>query len=403
MNKILSVVASADLMRESHEQIDQIRTASGMTEQQFRALCIPMLRAYANRVQSLPFSSAVFSRPQGAWECGLICATVAYRVASTVIFFPDMGAEERRNLEPQCRFMCFIACLAYCVSSITNSARIYDGDFEYHPLLSNGTLTEWLSNHPNAQFAWRANAAHLTSQASAAVAARLIPPALLERFDLRAVVMIYSEIQSGSKLIGIESPVARVVRQSVQGVLEHYTKSEATTYQGSELAHQAPAASAVSIADQMVAAANRTIPINPLAPPGAVDAPADQGDETYDRHPAALSPAAQVQPTVTRPSTAAHTDQKDPLVGKDPVVVEWFKVLALHARYPDLKKNLVVSQEGIHVPINMLGMFGVSGPTIRKKMEEAGLVVKRSDDGCLLILIPQLHQHFFADAAQAAD
>lgn len=415
MSTILTPVTSVDLLDTSAQQIDAIRTAAGLTQQQFDALCLPVLRAYANRVQSLPFSSTIFTRPQGAWECGLVCATVAYQYASTVIFFPNMGAEERRLIERQCRYMSFVATLAACLSLTVGAVKIKDADTEYHPLLSSQLLSEWLLEHPRAAFAWNTEGAALNSQVCAAITSRFVPAALVQNFDLRAVLMIYDPIAIGTKLVGVESTLAKVVRQSIQKVLEHYGSAEARLFKESS-APIVPPVDASAVASQMAANANPTMPANPLAsttaPSGPAAAPAQQSPGAAATHgaTASASPSVPTHPAPPAPSMTGESmpapevgSSGDPVLGKDKVLVEWFAALKQHAKYPDLAKHLTVTDEGLLVPINMLGLFGVSGPTIRKKMEEAGFVVRRSDDARCLILIPALRAHFIiAEAATPA-
>lgn len=421
MRNILSAVTSAHLLGASATQIDAIRTAAGLTEAQFNGLCLPVLHAYASRVQNLPFSPTVFARPQGAWDCGLVCATVAYQYAGTVIFFPDMGAEERRLIERQCRYMCFVATLAACLSLTTGATRIVDGETEYHPLLSNHLLRDWLIEHPAATFSWRTNTAQLNSQVCAAITSRFVPVGLMQNFDLRAALMIYDPIALSSKLVGVESTLARVVRQSVQKVLEHYTEQEARVYKDGGTVAPAAQIDVATVTSQMAASANRTLPSNPLATapvasPEVVNAsvltPASQPVPSTGYPPASAAvgeenrsvptstPAA---PSTVRPPAPEAIPASDQLRGKDQVLVEWFAALKLHARYPDLAKHLSETDEGVLVPINMLGLFGVSGPTIRKKMEQAGFVVRRSDDARSVILIPSLRSQFFAGEAPAAE
>lgn len=420
MINILSPALSADMLRGSESQIDAIRTAAGLTQPQFDGLCMPLLRAYANRVQNLPFSRTVFSRPRGAWDCGLICATVAYQYASSVIFFPDIGAEERRVLERQCRYMCFIAALAACVSMVTGAARITAGDKEYHPLLSRQVLNEWLASNPDATFSWRPNTAALSSQACAAIAARFIPAGLLEDFDLRAVLMVFDAIALNAKLVGAESTLAKVVRESIKRVLDHYTEQEAQIFRSEGAAVAPDPHDASAIATRMAGHANPTIPVNPLAAqPSTVTtetAAAPQSQQPQETPGPVNQPPAAAQPpqppTSPVPLTTASASpiqsptagapMADPLVGADKVLVEWFAALKLHARFPDLAKHLVTTAEGIQVPINMLGLFGVSSPVIRHKMQEAGFIVRKSDDARGVILVPGLIQHFTARDADGA-
>jgi len=410
MNKILTPAPAAQMLSNADQRLEAIRTAAGLQPEQFDARCMPVLRAYAQHVQNLPFSPKVFSRPQGAWEFGLICATLALQYAGTVIFFPEIKAEDRRILEPQCRYMSFVATLATCAARVTSSTKVVAGDSEYHPFFTPMRFQDWLQKHPDASFLWRDEGAGLSNQGCAVVATRLFPTGLFEHFDLRVVMMFYDAITAGTqKLLGIESTLAKVVRQSIERVIDHYVEKEARVFNESESSLLAAPLDTSGLAKQMAAQANPTLPVNPLAPskpsaPSSAPHPvqsvaASVNFAAESRHPVATPTLEQppMHPTNAGPSSGAA-----PLLGKDPVLREWFAALKLHPRFPDLAKHLASSEEGVLVPINMLGLFGVSGPTIRKKMEEAGFVVRRSDDSRHLILTPTLRGQFIQDEPAAS-
>jgi hypothetical protein len=221
-------------------------------------------------------------------------------------------------------------------------------------------------------------------------------------------MMFYDAITAGTqKLLGIESTLAKVVRQSIERVIDHYTAKESLVFNESESSAHAQPLDTSGLAKQMAAQANPTLPVNPLAPSLPSAAPSAP-------HPAqsvAVDAAAEPSQSVAVPTlgqtpmhqpNAGSSGGANPLLGKDPVLREWFAALKLHPRYPDLAKHLVSSEEGVLVPINMLGLFGVSGPTIRKKMDEAGFVVRRSDDSRHLILTPALRGQFIQDEPAAS-
>lgn len=415
MNRLTGPIAAAQLIAESTEQIEGIKTAAGLTDAQFNGLCIPVLSAYANHVQGLPLSSTTFASGRGAWDFGLIAAMVAYRYASTVIYFPEMGAEERRRLEPQCKFMSFVATLATSLAMVTSAAKVtFDGD-EYHPLTSRESLAAWLARRPNASFGWRTSTSPLSPSVCAAIAARFIPVGLLEAFDQRAVLMLYDAVSIKSTMIGVESTLARVVRSSTQAVIEHYTTKQASVFQEPTSAVGITNAEASAIASRVVSIANPTMPVNPLetpaapapqpAPSPATAVPQAAPANAPHAQPApAPAPMATAAPNAPAPAVAAPVTHAavgsldDPLRGADRVLVEWFAALKLHPRYPSLRDHLKVTDEGIEVPINMLGIFGTSGAAIRKMMEAAQLHIRRSDDAKSIVVKSSLSPHFFGDA-----
>jgi len=418
MENMLTPIPSADLVMGSHEAIDAIKTAAGLTDAQFAALCMPVLRAYAEHVQRLPLTAAAFGSPKGAWEFGLTATRVAYSYAGTVIFFPTLGAEERRLLEPQCRYMAFLATLASAVATVAESGILIAGDDEYHPLNADGTLHAWLTEHSNARFSWRMPAAPLSGQAGAAIAANFIPKRLLANFDLRAVLMMFEAINPKTTMNGVESTLARVVRQAVQGVLEHYKAKQAGTFQPEANAMGVSSAEAGKVASKLIAAANPTILANPLETPAATAPAAAQPGTAaattnlhkatateaqaqapaHDPHQAAITQgvsAAVANPAApSQPMAGDANEAEEKLARGHKVLREWFSALKLHPQFHVLKDQLVMDNAGIEVPVSMLGMFGVSGATVRKMMDDAGLILGRSANARGVILHPGLRDRF---------
>jgi len=431
MNRITTPIPPAQLIADSSEQIEELKTAAGLSPAQFNALCLPMLTAYAKHVQGLPLSSTTFSSTRGAWDFGLTAALVSYRFASTVIYFPDMGAEERRRLEPQCKYMSFVATLATGVAMVTAATELTCDGEQYHPLTAREPLFQWLSAKPGSTFVWRTGATHLSAPVCAAIAARFIPVGLLENFDPRTVLMLYDAVAIKTAMNGLESTLGRVVRLSTQAVLEHYASKQSAVFKEPEISLSITKADASNIADKVISIANPTIPVNPLAmsqtttpaaqssvtpvtaanAPAVAPAPARSGAVHSPVGPVASieeAPSAALQThtvaAATPPVSAIAPSQfDDPLRNADNVLKEWFVALKWHPRYGALRDHLKVTEEGIEMPINMLGMFGTSGAAIRKRMETANLVIRRSDDARSLIVRSSLTTHLFGDAPAAAE
>lgn len=414
MENMLTPVQSVDLVASSPDAIDAIKTAAGLTDAQYAALCMPVLRAFAEYVQRVPLTASAFASANGAWEFGLTATMVAYRYAGTVIFFPTLGAEERRLLEPQCRYMAFLATLATTVAIVAESSVLAAGDDEYHPLSVDGSMFAWLSGHAHARFSWRMSSAPLSAQAGAAIAANFIPKRLLANFDLRAVLMMYEAINPKTTMNGVESTLARVVRQAVQGVLDHYKSKQAGKFEKEKDATGVSAAEAGKLAGKLISAANPTILANPLEIPAATapmspkdNAAADAATKSQTanasevKHPSAepnqaaptQNPASTAIAT-SHPITGATAEAEEKLSRGHKVLREWFIALKQHPQFPVLKDQLVMSDEGIEVPVSMLGMFGVSGATVRKMMDDAGLILGRSSNARGVILHPGLRSRF---------
>lgn len=374
----MQVIPAKQMIADAVAEVDMIRTASGFQEAHFELLCLPVLRAYANHVQHMPLSPTVYRDAKGAWDFGLLASMVAFRFAGTQLFFHDLGSEERRSLEPQCRFAAFAATLATGVALLAQNAQIYvknaDELDEYHPLVTPEPLSEWLEDNPRAQFLWRNGQKVLTPPECAAIASRFMPTGLLARFDLRISLMLFNSVSPQTNPAGIETTLSKVVRLSIAKVFERYLETEARKFQERE-SLRSSASEATKLADELVATVKPREIINPLDPATVI-----------------VKNAEMREPAAATDGSAPNVDVL--LANAGAVLREWFSALKRHERYPDLKNNLTSTDRGIEIPISMLGFFGVNGPTIKKMMVDAGMVVDRTADGRGLILQPSLKPLF---------
>lgn len=379
-------------------RIDEIKTAAGVEPGIFRAFYQPVLRAFSEAVQQLPLAATVYGQPRGAFEFGLYTATVALRYAASQMFFPDIGSEERRILEPQCRYAAYVATLASVVAMISNNALIEstDRESEYHALVCPVSLNKWLAINPDANFTWRNAKQPLSAAEGAAIAARFIPTGLLNNFDIRVSLMIFGAIAPQLASNDIETTLARVVRQSIAKVAEHYIAQDKSRYNenGNSLAATSPAIN--GIAGGLIQATKQYEPVDLNQ---AANAPGAAQDVTPTSPAAAQvlkTPAMTQAPIAPEPRLEFATKM---LESAPKEIKEWFAVLPTHEKYETLKTHLVVSEAGIAMPAAMLGSFGVSGPVIRKKLTDAGLIIGRTEDGRGVLLHGGLAPLLQLDAA----
>jgi hypothetical protein len=351
MDEHISPDRPSDLLGDAHTELDAIRTASGLTDAQFRALCLPVLRHYAATVQTLPLSRTDFAEREGAWKFGLEAAMVAYRVAGTVIFFPEMGSETRRLVEPQCRFMAYFATLASGICITFSNVAVRDGEDEFHPLIAGQSLFEWLQAHPQAALAWLPPSTASGAQCDGAITHAALPTELLKGFDLRCVQMMYNAVFARDSIQKVEATLTRVVRESISKVREHRRSTDANRYHSPDRASSIPE-------------------ILHTPPPSGIG-----------QNNAVSKPAA--------PPAAAH----DP-GAINPVLLEWLTALKSQSQYRSLRNNTNISDEGIEVPISMLGLFGISGTSIRAMLAEAGLILRRTESAREVVLVPSLACYF---------
>lgn len=383
MNNFLQPVTAGHLLAESADDIDAIKTAAGYREAHFQHYCLPVLAAFAAHVQQLPLSDKAYHDARGAWKFGLTACLVALRFAETQLFFPNMESEERRKLEPQCRFAAFAAVLGSTVALLAQNTLITVGrtesEDEYHPLVTPITLENWLRKFPEAKFAWRTNGHVLTAAEGAAIASKFMPSGLLANFDLRVALMIFGSILPQGSPNGLETTLSKVVRQAMNKVLERYLEKDAARYQQKTAAVDQPGQEGKAVSDSLIAMSSHVERSNPL-------------DLSFNAG-SAPAPAAAFQVA----SLGSPASAEAMLANANPVLKEWFKALKSHERFSDLKNHLVTTERGTEVPISMLGFFGVNGPKIKKMMMDAGMVVDRSDDHRAIILHPALNPLLFGE------
>ena len=328
-------------------RIDSIRTAAGVQSDVFNNFYTPLLIRFAEWVQRVPLQRSAFHSADGALHFGLESALIALRAASQVVFFPKARSEDKRVLEPQCRFLAFAAALASAIVLQAQHTRLFNATGEYHPLISPVSLFEWLGQSVEPKLEWRTDGVILTAAPAAAIAARFIPNGLLDRFDLDVVLMFYGAIAPQPAANGIESALAKTVRMACAAVLNESATNDKRVYRPSD----APA------------------PASPAAP------------ASYPTAHAAENPAAPQQPINNGPKphiallNAAH-----------PVIREWFASLEKHEKGTALKASVKLTGEGVVLPIVMLGHFGVSASTIRGHMQSSGLIRGVADGGKSVLL-----------------
>lgn len=384
-------IPADELIAQASAEIDAIKTAAGFREVHFNHLCMPVLRAFAHHVQLLPLSKDAYCDAGGAWQFGLTASTVALRYAETQLFYPRMESEERRKIEPQCRFAAYAAVLSSVVAMLAQNAHITSGgnaDDEYHPLVSPRSLYTFLEMYPGAKLAWRTDGHVVTAAEGAAIAARFIPTGLLSQFDIRIAQMIVASIAPQATPNGLETTLAKVVRVSLTKVIERYLQQDAARVQTVNGGVTKDANGAQSIADALIASTRPREITNPLDP--AIEPSANA-------KPVIASPVPSPATTAAIPANTSAMTADALLAAATPVLRDWFAALKRHERYSTLKTHLVVTERGIEVPISMLGFFGVNGPTIKKMMTDAGMVVDRSADHRSIILQPSLNSLLFGE------
>lgn len=358
MTTILSSYPVREMLTDANEQIEAIRTASGLRDSHFQAFCMPLINSFASQVQRLPLSDSAYGSKNGAWEFGLTLAMVAYRYAASQIFFTTAQAEERRILEPQCHFAAFAAGLATSVTLVAQNAVITDksdGD-EFHILTAKTNFHDWLLDAKEPTFKWRKQAQPLTPMESAAVATQFLHMPFFNTFDLRITMMIFGAINPQQSPNGIETTMAKVVRMSTQKILEHHAVTAAKNYSERDVSVTS-ASSVQDLVTAMIETSSPSVAVNPL--------------ETSS----SIAPSNVQQSSITRTPSESCENM---LSKARPALREWFIALSKHEKYNDLKTTLVVTDQGIEIPSMMLGSFGVQAPTVKSWLDDAGMIVGRT-------------------------
>lgn len=389
MTNFLKPLPPEALIDDAKLAIEAIKTAAGFSDVQFSHLFLPVLKHYARCVQQLPLKPDYFSEARGAWEFGLTVSILTLRLAGTRMFFPSLESEARRALEPQCRFAAYVAGLASGVAILAQSAKLLDGDDEFHPLTAAQPLQSWLTSADKPEFNWRTSEPVLSPQECAAIGALFIPRGLLRDFDLRVTLMICNSINPPTSASGIESTLAKVVRISIEKTIELYVAKQKMQYTeptktGIPLIREADRA-----ATQIIESARPDpVVVNPLSEPSDAQVTTNRIPDQLATHPFADG-ALQL-------ANGDHTAAA--LLSKiDPVLLEWFSALTTHERYAAVRDKLVVTELGIEIPGAILGSFGVSGATIKGYLDSAGLVAGKASSLKNVLLSPLLKPVLLGD------
>lgn len=381
MEKKFEPVSADEMLSISKTEIDEIRTASGIQEAAFRHLCMPLLISFANHVQSFPLSDVEYNIPYGAWKCGLTTSVVAFHYSQSQMFFTSVNTEERRILEPQCQFAAFAATLATVVAILNQNIKIesVENSSEYHALVSPRPLSTWLHENKNLSVSWRKSKNPLSSAESAAIAAKYIPNGLLNDFDLRVSMMLFGAINPQQTSNGIETTLAKVVRLSYSKVVEAFIENDSKRYKANGNSDDLIPVISRNISETLIQADDKSPAMNPL-------------DSSSPSSPNTTVPASTPLTNNDGEVTVAYFMDK-----ASKPLKEWFIALTKHENYPNLKKQLVVSEKGIEVPVAMLGSFGLASAAVKKYMDDAGMVVGRTPNAKSLILSVGLKSLFFGE------
>lgn len=361
MPNFIHPIDATDLLAQSSNEIDHIATALGLPRNAFDSYCRPLLRTYAEYVQKMPLMAQHFYDMGGAWSMGIHVALTASRVASQKIFFPNVGAEERRLLEPQCRYAAFVASLASGVAILNEHALVREGDDFYHPLTYGGSLHTWLQAHARAEVSWRSPREQLTQAEKAAIAAIFIPRGLLGAFDLRIPKMIYGAINPILAMNGIESTLENVVRLSIEAVLKHFANHDQRTYRGVDQ----PLDESTILVNQVLSSTASTIPSTPQNAQVAAGSPTQHSGT----------------PTQSTPQPSSNVSLEFMLSKAHPALRDWFTAFKTSSLYEKNIAQVKITEEAIEFPIVLLGAFGLSGPQVRKHLEAAQMIFGKSLEG----------------------
>ncbi|MCU6502024.1 TraI domain-containing protein [Rugamonas sp. A1-17] len=393
MNNLLPSKEALAMLIEAAERVEEIKTAAGVPPQVFGNFYQPVLVAFAEATQTLPLSKTAFSHTGGAFEFGLIACMIALRYAKSQVFFPDVGSEERRVLEPQCRYAAFVATLSSAVAMVAQSVSIHTDseDDDYHPLVCPVSLHRWLRINPAARMKWKVGAQPLTSAQAAAIAARFIPNHLLDKFDLRVSLMIFGAIAPQGSSNGVETTIERVVRQTISKVIEHHVKEGLKRYESTPDAPVISTQSVNALAESMIAATKPIEPIDITKPASASTTPAP-----------APAPAPAVVVSVAPGVSSAPLLSTNEFMARLPQALrEWFSAVIADPNYETAKTHFVQSELGIEIPAAMLGKYGVSGQTIQKLLKDSNVIIGRSECGRRYVLDPAIKEYLMTDSSNA--
>lgn len=167
------------LLESQQALIDDLQRASSMSHEDFQALLLPTIEAYAGYVHLLPASEAHHHCGQGGLlRHGIECAFYAALKCESAVFALDHPPSTRKQLEPRWRAAAMIGAMLHDMGKPLVDVGAIDGsgDLSWNP--HTGSLYSWLQDHrlPYYMIHWRPGARHKRHEAfTAALVYRIIP------------------------------------------------------------------------------------------------------------------------------------------------------------------------------------------------------------------------------------
>lgn len=223
------------LLNDEKSLIARIRLNSGISNEMFERLYVPLLTRYAEYIQTLPASrNKHHFAPGGLWQYSLEVALLSLQTADSKIFSGSEPVELRHQIEPRWRFASFCAGLLLDVGIVISHMRVLSSNgITWEPLLS--PLYSWGAQLGADYYyiQWLPEDDLLQERQyrmfSGVLANRLLPPEILSYLCEGNTSILHEMVLalSGLSALHSQNTLLQIIDQSRNSSIELETKSRA--------------------------------------------------------------------------------------------------------------------------------------------------------------------------------
>jgi len=345
----LTVLSPQDILGKVDQKLKilpMIARDSGLSADHCQKFITPVILGLAKSVLSAPLSREFYAYENGALEYGLISSMLALRIAEGSIFTQGT-VEDRALYEPQYKYACFCAAIASVPAFLYSGVSISNLDGEiWSPLQSDDTLAQWLNNSKTFHANWYNKIVPISRMFGAAMSWKIFPKGVWGKFDQRIVVQMFDSINPPETPMQGESKITSIVRKAHEKAIDLYHQSNEHRF------------------------------IESAASPNEVGISDVRANIKADE---LLLKTRTGQNTNISGASKPIDNKKFPSLDFkqiDPATTEFFSSITADSKYASIKKELIVSDKGVELPLKFIA-YGLEVRGTIRLLEANGLIVEK--------------------------
>lgn len=220
----LRALTAATLLQPHAGLIQRIRLTSGVSDQKFDTVFLPIIEIYAQLVQLLPASiNDYYTAPGGLLNKGLETGFIALQSSDARIFTVRETSKRRRTQEPRWRAASFIGGLFYHCGWVSTGLKVVsDAGNTWNPLTK--TLGDWVSFEKTETYYLNFLPGEQSgnNEITSFLLQKYIPVAALDYLTEEGPDILVNLLRTMSDALDAQDPdtLLTVVRQSEQAVID---------------------------------------------------------------------------------------------------------------------------------------------------------------------------------------